>query len=71
MQPTYPRIYAFWIIFPPSWFFIEYHFVFDRKEDPNALDQFRLGQDIAQKFWAALILLLGGVGYFKWNFSVH
>jgi hypothetical protein len=67
----YPRIYAFWIIFPPSWFFIEYHFVFNRKEDPDALDRFKVGQDVAQKFWAALILLLAGVGYFRWNFSLH
>jgi len=26
-QHWYPRVYAFWVIAPPSWFFVEYYFV--------------------------------------------
>jgi hypothetical protein len=59
------------VIGPPSWFFIEYFFVFDRRQDRLALEQFKVGQDIAQKFWAALLLLLAGIGYFKWHVSIH
>jgi len=66
----YPRIYAFWVIAPPSWFFVEYYFVFNRKEDPNSLERFKVGQDVAQKFWAALLVLLAGIGYFRWHLSL-
>ena len=59
-----------WVIAPPSWFFVEYYFVFDRKEDPDALERFKVGQDIAQKFWAALLVLLAGIGYFQWHLSL-
>jgi hypothetical protein len=67
----YPRIYAFWVIAPPAWFFIEYHFIFDRKDDELALQQLQTGQDVAQKFWAALLVLLAGIGYFQWNLTLH
>jgi hypothetical protein len=70
-QYWYPRVYAFWIIAPPSWFFIEYHFVFNRKDDPHAIEQIKIGQDVAQKFWAALLVLLAGIGVFQWHLSLH
>jgi hypothetical protein len=67
----YPRLYAFWIIAPPAWFFIEFHFVFDRKDDPDAVALLNAGQDVTQKFWGALLVLLAGIGYFKWHLSIH
>jgi hypothetical protein len=70
-QYWYPRIYAFWIIVPPSWFFVEFYFVFGRRDDPHALELVKVGQDVAQKFWAALLVLLAGIGYFKWHLSLH
>jgi hypothetical protein len=54
-----------------SWFFIEYHFVFNRKDDPNAVEQIKMSQDVAQKFWAALLVLLAGIGVFQWHLSLH
>lgn len=64
----YPWVYGFWIITPPMWFFAEYHFIFKRKDD--RLEQFKYMQDLAQKFWAALLVLLAGIGYFKWHLSL-
>jgi hypothetical protein len=66
----YPRIYAFWIIAPPGWFFVEYNFVFNRKDDPQALERFKVGQGMAEKFWASLLVLLAGIGYFQWHLSL-
>ena len=65
-----PRIYAFWVIAPPAWFFIEYHFI-GRKDGEFALQQLQAGQDVAQKFWAALLVLLAGIGYFQWKLTLH
>ena len=70
-QYWYPRVYAFWVIAPPSWFFVEYYFVFDRKSDAGAVEQLKIGQDVSQKFWAALLVLLGGIGYFRWHLTLH
>jgi hypothetical protein len=67
----YPRVYALWVIAPPGWFFVEYYFIFDRRDDPHALELIKIGQDVAQKFWAALLVLLAGIGYFQWHLSVH
>jgi len=38
-QYWYPRIYGFWIIASSIWFFTEYHFIFNRKDDDTARDQ--------------------------------
>jgi hypothetical protein len=67
----YPRVYAFWIIAPPAWFFVEFYFVFDRRDDPDSVALLKAGQDVAQKFWAALLVLLAGIGYFEWHLSTH
>jgi hypothetical protein len=67
----YPRIYFFWIIAPPAWFFVEFYFVFDRRDEPDMVDLVKAGQDVSQKFWAALIVLLAGIGYFQWHLSIH
>ena len=69
-QYWYPRLYGFWIIGPPIWFFFEYHFIFNRKDDDAARDQLKMAQDVAQKFWAALLVLLAGIGYFQWHLSL-
>lgn len=64
----YSWVYGSWVIGPPIWFFFEYHFVFSRKDD--RLEQFKYAQDLAQKFWAALLVLLAGIGYFQWHLSL-
>jgi hypothetical protein len=63
-------IYGFWVIAPPSWFFVEFFFVFGRRDDKHALDLFKMGQDVAQKFWAALLVLLTGIGHLRWHISL-
>jgi hypothetical protein len=63
-------IYAFWVIAPPIWFFVEYFYVFGRRDDPHALELLKGGEDVAQKFWAALLVLLTGIGYFRWHLSL-
>jgi hypothetical protein len=70
-QHWYPRVYAFWVIAPPGWFFVEFYFIFDRRDDPHALELIKAGQDVAQKFWGALLVLLAGIGYFQWHLSLH
>jgi hypothetical protein len=50
--------YAFWVIVPPSWFFIEWVWLFDSKGDAHRLNQFKTTIEIAQKFWAAILVLL-------------
>jgi len=66
----YRRVYAFWVLAPPAWFFIEYHFVFNRKDDSQAMEQLKMGQDVAQKFWAALLVLLAGIGVVQWHLTI-
>ena len=63
-------IYAFWVIGPPTWFFLEYFFVFGRRDEPHALELLKAGQDVAQKFWAALLVLLAGIGHVRWDLSL-
>jgi hypothetical protein len=65
----YPWIYGCWIMGPPLWFFAEYFFIFNRKDEETAREQLKIGQDLAQKIWAALIVLLAGIGYFRWEFK--
>ena len=65
----YSRVYGFWVIAPPIWFFFEYNFIF--KKVHSNLELLKYGQDVAQKFWAALLVLLAGIGYFKWNLTLH
>ncbi len=67
----YPWVYAFWVIAPPIWFFIEFYFIFDRRNEPEIVALLKAGQDVAQKFWAALLVLLAGIGYFQWHLGSH
>ena len=64
----YSLVYAFWVIGPPIWFFVEYHFIFNEKA--ARLEHLQYAQDVAQKFWAALLVLLAGIGYFQWHLSL-
>lgn len=50
--------YSFWAIAPPAWFFIEWVWLFDSRGDSRRLDKFKITIDLAQKFWAAVLLLL-------------
>lgn len=57
-SPAYRVILVLWTLGPPTWFGLEY-LLFQRIERPAAtLEQLRLGQDLAGKFWAGLAVLL-------------
>ena len=51
-------IYMFWAIAPPSWFFIEWVWLFKSYGDAHRLNQFKTTIDIAQKFWGGVLALL-------------
>jgi hypothetical protein len=53
--------YAFWAIAPPAWFFIEWVWLFDSSGDSHRLAQFRTTTELAQKFWASVLVLLAVV----------
>lgn len=57
---------VFWSLAPALWFALEFHYVF--KSLPSATDpqtaesvfkSFEYGQDLAAKFWAAVLTLVG------------
>jgi hypothetical protein len=53
--------YAFWAIAPPAWFFIEWVWLFDSAGDAHRLAQFHTTTELAQKFWAGVLVLLAVV----------
>ena len=59
--------YSFWAIAPPTWFFIEWVWLFDSRGDSRRLDKFKITIDLAQKFWAAVLVLLAIEILLKYN----
>jgi hypothetical protein len=49
---------AWWTLVPPSWFFIEWFIWFDNHDTPGAAQTLRTNQDLASKFWAAVLALM-------------
>jgi hypothetical protein len=64
-------IYVAWILVPPSWFFVEWVWLFESRRDPFRLEQFKVTVDLAQKFWGAVLLLLGSELYFIHHISLE
>ncbi len=62
-------IYGLWAIAPPAWFFVEYVRIFPDalKLDPNQLADMKYTQDLAAKFWAGVLLLLGALLFLKYG----
>ena len=51
--------YAFWAIAPPAWFFVEWAWIFESYGDPDRTAQFKTSVELAQKFWAGVLVMLG------------
>jgi hypothetical protein len=62
-------IYGTWLIFPPLWFLYEYVWEFDDylKLEPKSHSDFKFTQELASKFWAALLILFGLIIYIKYG----
>ncbi|MEM6257805.1 MAG: hypothetical protein AAGI37_05780 [Planctomycetota bacterium] len=51
--------YGFWAIAPSAWFFLERAYLFDTEGDQERIALFKYSQELAQKFWAGLLVGLG------------
>lgn len=62
---TKPRtklgLLAVWMLLPPLWFWVEYFYIFKPHAVPGVFDQFKYGQDISAKIWAATVALITAV----------
>jgi hypothetical protein len=47
-----------WLVGPPVFFIIEYYFIYPMSGDPMKFEQFKYGQELASKFWAAALVFL-------------
>ena len=57
---------AFWTLAPALWFAIEYHWIYPTFRDPNVnLADFKYGQEVASKFWAGVVALVGAIALKK------
>ena len=57
---------AFWTLAPALWFAIEYHWIFPTYKHPQAtLADFKHGQEVSGKFWAAVVVLVGALALGK------
>ena len=57
---------AFWTLVPAFWFTIEYHWVYPKFRDPSVnFEYFKYGQEIAAKFWAGIVALVGAIALKK------
>lgn len=52
---------AFWVVFPPIWFFFEYFWLYRTAAAPNSFELFKHGQQTAVAIWAGLSLSLGAL----------
>jgi hypothetical protein len=62
-------IYGVWTIVPPAWFLVEYSLLFpkERKLDPNQTADLKYTQELAGKFWAGVLLILGALLFLKYG----
>jgi hypothetical protein len=62
-------IYGVWTVIPPAWFLYEYSIVFpqDRKLDANQTADLKYTQELAGKFWAGVLLILGALLFLKYG----
>ena len=51
--------YAAWCLGPPAWFLLEWVWLFEHEGGPSHLAKFQTTIELAQKFWAAVLVLLG------------
>ena len=49
---------CFWIVAPPLFFLFEYFYIYPRWGRLDRLEHFKIGQELASKFWAASLVIL-------------
>jgi hypothetical protein len=47
-----------WTIAPPLWFFVEFFLFFDNHNSSAAVEQLRASQEVAGRFWAAVLAVM-------------
>lgn len=52
---------AFWVIWPPLWFFFEYFWLYRSAAAPDSFELFKHGQQAAIAIWAGISLTLSGL----------
>ncbi|MCB1212214.1 MAG: hypothetical protein KDK97_23020 [Verrucomicrobiales bacterium] len=55
-------LFGFWSVFPPIWFWVEYHVLWRPYNDPEEkamLDRFKYSQETSAKIWLATVAVLG------------
>ncbi|HEX2207771.1 MAG TPA: hypothetical protein VHG93_08810, partial [Longimicrobium sp.] len=64
------QVYAIWIVLVPLWFLAEHAFFVKGQSLPTRRDRFRYNQELAQKFWAAVVLIFGILILIKFRIQV-
>src|SRR5262249_35340456 len=49
---------AFWAVAPPVWFWCEYFFLYRKYGNPDTLELFKHGQQVAVAIWAGVTISL-------------
>lgn len=52
-----------------AWFFVEWAWIFESYGDTDRIAQFKTSTELAQKFWAGVLVMLGVVIYLSQNFK--
>jgi hypothetical protein len=52
---------AFWVIWPPLWFFYEYFWLYRAVGEPDSFELFKHGQQVSVAIWAGISLTLSGL----------
>ncbi|HEX7912508.1 MAG TPA: hypothetical protein VF534_31075 [Paraburkholderia sp.] len=52
---------AFWVIWPPLWFYYEYFWLYRSAAAPDSFEMFKHGQQVAVAIWAGISLTLSGL----------
>jgi hypothetical protein len=61
--PFHATLWLLWSFIPPTWFLIEYFFLYPRYSKPNTFEAFEFGQETAAKLWAVGVVAVGAYLY--------
>jgi hypothetical protein len=56
-ERTKGLIVGIWVLVPPLWFWIEYHFLY-RKLEGADFERFKYGQELSRNLWVAIAAVL-------------
>lgn len=49
---------CFWTLVPPTWFYLEFFYLFDNRDDENKRQALKDRQELLRNIWAAVLALL-------------